>query len=334
MSYHEHAMTRTLAIGCALAVATACLGQNQQYRAKLVLENGAALPSSPLFISPPPGQDLPPCHIVDAFANGEIVYIAPQFADPGSKPWELARDDKCLVTIMLKGYRKATVTLHDGAVIVLKQIGDPEGSTISTTALHVPKEAAKAYDKGIAAQGDGKLPAAQKQFERAVALYPDYAQAWSRLGEVLDQQSKPKEAAAAWEHALQADPRYIRPYLQLMRLAVSEKRMEDAAALGDRAMQLNPVEFPGIYYYDAVATYELKHPDLAGRVVRQAIDLDKAHEFPAAEALLGKVLSDKGDLRGALEHFTKYVLLAPKADDVPAIRQRIAELERSLAQAQ
>ena len=88
------------------------------------------------------------------------------------------------------------------------------------------------------------------------------------------------------------------------------------------------VEFPGIYYYDAVANYELKHADVAERAVRRAIELDTAHEYPAAEALVGKVLADKGDSRGAMDHFTKYVQLAPKADDVPAIRQRMAELER------
>jgi tetratricopeptide (TPR) repeat protein len=247
--------------------------------------------------------------------------------DSLSRQW----DDKCAITVWLKGYRKTTVTLHNGAVIALKQMGDPEGSTISTTALRVPKDAAKAYSKGVAAMGDGKLPAAQKQFESAVALYPDYAQAWSRLGEVLERQSQPKEAAAACERALQADPRYVRAYLQLIRLSVSAKKMEDAAALGERAMQLNPVEFPGIYYYSAVADYELKHPDAAEKAVRRAIDLDTAHEFPDAESLLGKVLADKGDLRGALDHFSAYLRLAPKADDVPAIRQRMAELEHSLA---
>jgi tetratricopeptide (TPR) repeat protein len=326
-------MTRTAEIGCALAMAGACFAQIQQHQAKLALENGGNLPSTPLFTSSPAGQDLPPCHVLNAFASGVVIYEVPMVADPGADRIQQHFNDKCAVTILLKGYQKANVTLHDGAVIVLKQIGDPEGSTVSVTALHVPKEAAKAYDKGLGALSDGKLSAAQKQFERAVALYPDYSQAWSQLGEVLEQQSQPKEAADACGHALKADPKYIRPYLQLMRLAVDGKRMEDASALGDRATQLDPVEFPGIYYYDAVANYELKHPDVAERAVQKAIELDKAHEYPAAEALLGKLLADKGDPRGAIEHFTKYVQLAPKAADVPAIRQRIAELERGQAQA-
>jgi tetratricopeptide (TPR) repeat protein len=325
-------MIRTVTLAWALAVAGACFAQDQQYRATLAVEGGANLPSTPLFTAPAAGQELPPCRVLSAFANGVVIYTVVVVIDPGSDRITRHWDDKCAVTIWLKGYRKASVSLRDGAVIVLKQIGDPEGSTISVTALHVPKEAAKAYDKGLGAMSDGKLSGAQKQFEHAVAVYPDYAQAWSQLGEVLEQQSEPKEAADACEHALKADPKYIRPYLQLIRMAVAGKRMEDGAALGERATQLDPVEFPGIYYYDAVANYELKHADVAERAVRRAIELDKDHEYPAAEELLGKVLADKGDSRGAMDHFTKYVQLAPKAEDVAAIRQRLAELERGEAQ--
>jgi len=320
-------MTRAVAVGCALAVAGVCFAQSQ-YHAKIAIASGGDLPSTPLFAPPRAGQELPPCNIAEAFVSGVVIYTVPVTGDGGSDPLRHRWDDKCAITIWLKGYRRADAALYDGAVIVLKPVGDPEGSTVSVSALRVPKNAAKAYDKGLDAMSDGKLSAARAQFERAVALDPDYARAWSQLGEVLEQQSKPKEAADACEHALKADPRYVRPYLQLIRLAVAGKRMEDAAALGERAMRLDAVEFPGIFYYDAVANYELKRADAAEKSVRRAIELDEAHDYPAAEALLGKILADKGDARGAIEHFTKYVQLAPKAEDAPAIRQRIAELER------
>jgi len=324
-------MTRALAISFALALASVVLAQNEQYRATIAVDNGASLPGTPLLYAPPPGENLPPCKIVDVFASGMVVYMVPLgwsgMDDPSLR-------DKCVIAIWLKGYKKTTATLHDRAVIVLKQIGDPQGSTISATALHVPKDAAKAYDKGIAAMSDQKLAAAEKQFERAVATYPQYAQAWSQLGEVLEQEAKPEEAVAACDRALQAEPKYIRPYLQLMRIAVSQKRMQDAASLGDRAIQLNPVEFPGIYYYDAVANYDLKHLDVAEKAARQAIDFDKSHDFPAAEEVLGKVLADNGDPHDAIKHLNQYLKLAPRADDTEAIQRRIAELEQSLAKTQ
>ena len=312
-------------------LAAAGFGQlpNLRYRAMLVLENGAALPSSPLIIPPPAGSGLPPCRDVSVFGNGVITYVVPVVLDPGEDPISRHFDDKCRVTIWVKGYKKTTVTLHNDAVVVLQQMGDPEGSTVSVTSLHVPKAAAKAYDKGIAALADEKLPAAQKQFEQAVALYPEYAQAWSSLGETLEQESQIREAVAACEHAVQADGEYIRPYLQLMRMAVNEKRMEDAAALGERAMQLNPVEFPGIFYYDAEANYKLKHLDVAEKTAQRAIELDTTHQYPSAESLLGMILADKGDNHGALSHLNAYLALAPRADDAAEVRQRIEELQKT-----
>ena len=327
-------MKRAAIVACALAATGVCQLQNQTYRAKIVLENGAALPSAPLIIPPLAGSDLPPCRDVSVFANGLITYVVPLIVDPGEDPLTHHFEDKCRVTIWVRGYRKTTTTLHDGAVVVLQQVGDPEGSTISATSLHVPKAAAKAYDKGIAALADEKLPAARKQFEQAVAAYPDYAQAWSSLGETLEQESQIKEAVAACEHAIKSDPRYIRPYLQLMRMAVNERRFEDAAALGERAMQLNPVEFTGIFYYDAKANYQLKHLDIAEQTAQRAVELDSAHQYPQSEFLLGSILADKGDKKEALKHLNAYLTLAPKGDEVAAVRQRIEDLEKPAPTAQ
>ena len=321
-------MKRAAIVACVLAATGVGQMQNQTYRAKVVLDNGAALPSAPLIVPPQAGSDLPPCRDVSIFANGVITYVVPVVMDPGEDPITRHFDDKCRITIWVRGYRKTTVTLHDGAVVVLQQMGDPEGSTISATSLHIPKAAAKAYDKGIAALADEKLPAAQKQFEQAVTAYPDYAQAWSSLGETLEQESRIKEAVAACEHAIQSDPKYARPYLQLLRMAVNEKRFEDAAALGERAMQLNPVEFTGIFYYDAKANYQLKHLDVAEQTAQRAVELDSAHQYPQAESLLGTILAGKGDKKEALKHLNAYLALAPKGDEVPAVRQRIEELEK------
>jgi tetratricopeptide (TPR) repeat protein len=272
---------------------------------------------------------LPVCFISNIFGNGTVVYV-PNWR---SRPYDTATADECPVTIRLAGYRRADVTLRDGAVIVLKRLGDREGSTISMTALRAPEEARKAYGKGVAAMSRKNWAGAQKEFERAVAIYPGYAAAWSDLGEVLREQSKPNEARAACERALQADPKYIKPYMQLTRLALAEGSMQDAIRTAERAMELNPVEFPGIYFYHAVANYNLKRLDVAEKSARRAIELDASHEVPRAEHLLGSLLADKGDWRAAIEHLSKYLEIAPKATDAAEVKKRIAELERGPAAA-
>ncbi len=177
---------------------------------------------------------------MNTFGNGSVQYVV----NLRSRPYDPATADLCTVTIRMKGYRTAQVTLRNDTTVVLKRIGLHEGSTVSASALNAPEPAKKAYGKGVNAMTDEKWAAAQKNFEKAVEIDPDYAAAWSDLGEVLQRQAKPTEARTAWEKAVAADPKYIKPYIQLTMLDLSEKRPEDAVAIGGKAVAMNPLEFP------------------------------------------------------------------------------------------
>jgi len=311
-----------------LTLAVALLATSQiRFHATLATEDGSPLPTTPQIIPTYTQALVPNCYILTTFGNGSVEYMV----NWRSRPYDINTADVCSVTIRLKGYQTTQATLRNDAVIVLKRIGDNEGSMVSLTALKAPEEAKKAYGKGVVAMTNEKWAAAQKQFERAVGIYPAYAAAWSDLGEVLHRQSQPEQARDAWQHALDADPQYIKPYLQLTRLDLEERRVEDAAALAERALAMNPVEFPAIYFYHAAATYTLKRYDAAEKSARRTIDLDSHHQFPRAELLLGSVLAAKGDRAGALEHLKKYVELSPKAPDVVRVNEAISQLENNSA---
>jgi tetratricopeptide (TPR) repeat protein len=298
------------------------------YSATIVLEGGAPLTAAPQVVAQLTDRLVPGCGI-DVVGKGTIQYQV----NSASRVYNPQTADQCEVSINLKGYKPVHVTLKNKAVIVLKRIGDHEGSTISMTALNAPKDARKAYEQGQAALAERKWDVAQKYFEKAVAVYPEYSPAWNDLGEALVAQSKLPEARAAWEHAIQADPKYIRPYLQLIRMAIVENRSQDASNIAERALAQNPVEFPAIYFYYAVAQHGLGHQDVAEKFAIRAIELDTAREYPRAEFLLGTLLSARGDRAGAIQHLNKYLEAAPKAVDAAAVRQRIADLEQNAAAA-
>src|SRR5579862_6796490 len=302
----------------ALAVASA-----QTYHATIVTEDGSPLPTSPQIIPDLSERLVQECVITNIFGNGSVQYLV----NWRSRPYDPSTADVCSVTIRLKGYRAGQYTLRNDATIVLKRIGLHEGSTVSATALNAPEPARKAYGKGVNALTDEKWAAAQKNFEKAVEIYPDYAAAWSDLGEALKKQSKATEARAAWEKAVQADPKYIKPYVQLTMLDLEEKRLEDAVAIGGKAVAQNPLEFPELYFYYAAANFNLRHYDVAETSARRATELDTAHEIPRSELLLASVLVAKGDRSGALQHFRKYLEIVPKAQDAEQVKRAIAQLE-------
>ena len=318
-------MTKYLVCALALASVSAAWGRNT---AKLVAEDGTPPPGTPRVMPDYTFRRVPACFIYNVFGDGTVEYAI---------NWNAYDDrtqlqgDECPVTITLEGFRTTNATLHQGAVIVMKREGDSEGSTVSMTVLNAPKDAKKAYESGVAAMSRKKWAAAQADFERAIGIYPQYAPALSDLGEVLVAQSKPQEARAAWEKALAADPKYVKVYVQLARLALNEKRVEDAARISDRALQLNPTGVPAIYFLNGMAHYNLGHVDVAERAVRRAIEIDINHDVPRAEGLLGSVLATKGDRIGAIEHFRKYLALAPHAPDAAAVGRIVEELERGTA---
>ena len=304
---------------CALAL----FGQRGTtiYRTTIAVEEGTPLSGTPQIIVGYGSSLQSACRILDQFGSGTVTYITGRyFGDPDA--------DVCPVTISLPGYRKVNATLRNNSVIVLKRLGgDHEGSTVSLSAVRAPDDAKKAYGKGLEAASSHKWPKAQAELEKAVAIYPEYASAWTELGKVYLQENMSTEGRNAFERANKIDPKYMPPYLQLARLDLAEKRPEDAAEISSRAIELKSTEFPGIYFYHAVANFNLKRFDVAETSARRCVELDSDHEMPRAEVLLGSILAAKGDRTGAVEHFNKYIALAPKATDAEEVRKRIAALQ-------
>jgi tetratricopeptide (TPR) repeat protein len=299
-----------------------------KWQAKILPEGLSSLPAIPLVIPRYEGKVLWKCRVDHIFGDGNVVYIV----EPGdilSPPDSSAGiPDDCRVTIRLEGYETAEVTLHHRAVVALKRIGAHAGSTVSVPSLDVPEEARKAWEKGVEEINRDKWDKARKDLERAVAVWPDYAPAWTDLGEVYRQQSKDHEARDAFERALQADPKYVRAYVPAARLALDEGRLEDGLRLSEQALAINPVEFPEAWFYNAVANFNLKRLDAAETSVQRAMALDTRHVLlPRAEHLLGFVLAQKHEYQKALVHLRNYVRISPLATDVPETISLIATLE-------
>src|SRR5258706_6733512 len=150
----------------ALAAVLSAPGQ-MRFHATLATEDGSPLPTTPQ-ITPELSQSLEAsCRVLTMFGDGTVEYVV----DWRYRAYDSASADACSVTIRLKGYRTTGATLRNGGVIVLKRIGDREGSMVSMTALKAPEPAKKAFGKGAVAMTDGKWAVAQKNFERAVEIY-------------------------------------------------------------------------------------------------------------------------------------------------------------------
>src|SRR5262249_29269193 len=154
-------------------------------------------------------------------------------------------------------------SLVDVGTIVLTRMGGVEGSTISVTSMVVPKNAREAFEKGRNLGNEKKFDEAIKELNKAVSIFPQYAAAWSLLGEIHRLQNEFAPARKEYEQALAADPKFVSPYFGLAAIAVVENKWADAARLTDQLIQLNAYAYPMAYFFNAAANLNLGNLDAA-----------------------------------------------------------------------
>jgi tetratricopeptide (TPR) repeat protein len=242
----------------------------------------------------------------------------------------------CEIRAVLPGYRSESVNLvgrrsldnPDVGTIILRRLGNVEGTTISITSLQAPKDAKKAFEKGRQAARKKKLENAEKEFQKALGIYPKYAAAWFELGLVQEALKRPEEARKSYAQALDADSKFVNPYLQLAAMAANERNWQEVADTTARVVQLNPYEFPQAYFFNSVANYNLGKMDLAEKSAREAQKLDTQHRYPKVNHLLGVIMADRRDYSAAAQHMRDYLKFAPGAQDADTVRKQLGELER------
>jgi TolA-binding protein len=225
-------------------------------------------------------------------------------------------------------FNRRTADNPDIGTLVLHRIAGMEGTSISVTSMMAPKPAKKAYEQGLQSLLKNKPADAAKDFEKAVAVYPHYAEAWVSLGKLRLQQQSIEPARTAMLKAIEADPKMVVPYMELGLLAAKDANWQKSGEYLDRAVELDPVDFPQAWYADAVANYNLKNYDAAEKSARAAVKLDPRHANARSCYLLGLVLTEKGDYSGAAAELTNYIKLAPNAPDVAQAKSKLGELEK------
>jgi hypothetical protein len=243
----------------------------------------------------------------------------------------------CDLRATVPGFRSEMISLSnrhymdnpDVGTIVLHRLANVEGFTTSATLTMAPKDARKAYEKGLEDAKKNKPDDAQKDFQKAVDLYPKFAPAWYELGRVYEGRDHLDKARESYQQALTADAKYINPYERLYLLDGREAKWQEVADTTDKVMHLNPYDFPAAYYYNAVANLQLNKLDPAEKSAREAVKIDTAHENPRSNYILGIILAQKLDLKGAADCFRAYLQFAPNAKDADKVRQQLAELEKS-----
>ncbi len=94
--------------------------------------------------------------------------------------------------------------------------------------------------RGLEYQQTENLEAARDAFDRAIAILPDYAEAWNRRAVLFFNDGKYDEAIADLESALVREPRHFGAWIGIAMIFESIERPEAALKAYDKALAIHP----------------------------------------------------------------------------------------------
>jgi tetratricopeptide (TPR) repeat protein len=245
------------------------------------------------------------------------------------------RYDDCELRAIMPGFISSTVPMRvytdatqlNVGTIVLTRTGAPEAPTVNVNTMIVPKEAHEAFERGRKAGGEKRFDEAITELNKAVTIYPQYAAAWSLLGEIHRLQNQFEPARAEYQKALAADPKLISPYFGLATIAVVENKWAEAAQRTDELIQLNSLAYPMAYFFNAAANLNLGKLDAAELSARKFQQADRAHTRPDIALLLAHILTGKHQYAEAAQLYRDYLAVKPDAPNAEELKKEAQRLD-------
>jgi tetratricopeptide (TPR) repeat protein len=256
----------------------------------------------------------------------------------------------CELRASISGFTSSVVNLVDlngslssvdvGAIVVQRR-SKIEGTTLDASAYKAPKDARKAYEKGLQAERKGELANAHKYFAKAVEIYPKFTNAWFQLGIVLQKEQQKDAAHTAFTQATTIDTKFLPPYLSLASMAYEAENwtellnftnhilnLDPLNRVSGYVLDLDPLNYTEAYFYNSLANFKLKKFADAEKSGLKAEQVDLRTRFPQLHLLLAEIFARKNDYPIAIAEIQTYLELTPNSKDTDQVRERLAKLEK------
>lgn len=207
-----------------------------------------------------------------------------------------------------------------------KPVMKPRTASVSYHQLthEVPAKARKAYQTAERSKANGDLAKAIIYYQKALALDPQYIEAWNNLGSAQILAGDFKTAEVNFEKAYALDPTAHPVLTNLAFLLLRRNRPAEAESFARRAVKANPLAPRGLYVLGISLAGQGKQTDEAIRLLEQSRGtVGRAH------FALAPLLAQSNRLHDAADHLKKYLAL-PSAPDRDVAQDWLTQVEAEL----
>ncbi len=169
----------------------------------------------------------------------------------------------------------------------------------------------KHFDRGLYEFDRGNLTSAQSEFERALALNPNFAEAFAGQALISATQGDYKKAYDLADKSISKNNKAIEPYIIKGRIVSMERKGEDwvekAAKQFDKALEINPSSAKALFF--------------------KAEAFKDGYQFGEAANIYSKVIALKGDYAGQADLAWEQVQKIQRAAPGTKVGARIALID-------
>jgi tetratricopeptide (TPR) repeat protein len=189
----------------------------------------------------------------------------------------------------------------------------------------IPSRARKEFDLGLREKKSGQCAKAIPHFQKAIAVYSRYGEAFGEIGRCYVQMENLAGAEESFKKAVTFGSG-VNPTVELANLYVSERRLDDAEALITPLLRQNPAEgelyaaLARIYY----AKGRIREAEVAGLEAHS-----RGHESADVHLILAKIYESQGNRPALITQLRTYLDESPVGTTADQVRKQLQNVQNS-----
>jgi tetratricopeptide (TPR) repeat protein len=234
------------------------------------------------------------------------------------------------ISMSKMSYEQITLQLDKEAEAKAVPAEGPAGA-LNARIAQIPSPARKEFDVGKQRMQAHDDAASAQHFQKAIELYPQYAEAYQLLGVVHLEDGKLQEAEPELLRATEIEPHMSTAQFALGICRNLMARYAEAEAALLRGLELDP-ESPEGHYELAKTYWALGQWQDASLHAQKAVTLKP--DVGPPHVLLGDIALRKRDPQRALKEYHEYLRLDPGGTMAAGTQQMVDRIEQALKQPQ
>jgi len=227
-----------------------------------------------------------------------------------------------------KGTQSVFVRVKPIAVNGEANAANAGGPTISASDLRVPEGASKEFDKAAKLIAKQEWQKAIDPLNRAVALYPDYAEAYTNLGVVYARLGDSQKEREALQKAIAVNDHFAPAFVNLARLEIKDHNFAAAETHLKQATSIDPTDAQSLALLAQVQLLDHHYEDAIANAGKVHSLSHKAYAL--VHYVAARACERLNRLPDAVAQFKLFLTEEPSGERATAARQEMAAIQKQL----